>query len=162
PRPRPRELPAHALGRLPVAGRRVPARMVTVVGIGADGWSGLSEDARAALLTAKVVVGSARQLALLDESVGAERVPLPSPLLPAVGELATRDGVCCLASGDPMLHGIGATLAKRMEVRVITHVSSVALACAQLGWAEHEVEVVRPVGNLAAAAGPGKRLLVLI
>ena len=38
------------------------ADRLTVVGIGADGWSGLSEQARDAVLAADVVLGAPRQL----------------------------------------------------------------------------------------------------
>ena len=38
------------------------ADVVTVVGVGADGWDGLSPSARAAVESAEVLMGSARQL----------------------------------------------------------------------------------------------------
>ncbi|HMG63573.1 MAG TPA: precorrin-6y C5,15-methyltransferase (decarboxylating) subunit CbiE, partial [Streptosporangiaceae bacterium] len=141
---------------------------VTVVGIGADGWDGLGEAARAALRRAPVIVGSARQLALLPE-LGVRCAPLPSPLLENLdGLVADHPGLCLLASGDPMLHGIGATLARRLppeRLRVIPAVSSVALACARLGWPEQETEVISLVSQPpeAALAGlaPGARLILL-
>ena len=141
---------------------------VTVVGIGDDGWDGLTEPARDALRQAPVIVGSARQLALLPD-LGVPREPLPSPLLARLDDLvAANPGLCLLASGDPMLHGLGATLAGRLgagRLRVLPAVSSVALACARLGWAEHEVDVVsvvaRPVEVVLPAVQPGARLLVL-
>ena len=141
---------------------------VTVVGIGADGWDGLTDAARDALRGAAAIAGSPRQLALLPE-LRARRVPLPSPLLEHLDHLVRDNpGLCILASGDPMLKGIGATLARRLgpsELRVIPAVSSVALACARLGWPEHEVTVVslvgRPPETVLAALQPGARLLVL-
>jgi precorrin-6B C5,15-methyltransferase / cobalt-precorrin-6B C5,C15-methyltransferase len=141
---------------------------VTVVGIGADGWAGLTDAARDALRAATAIAGSPRQLALLPE-LGARSVPLPSPLLEHLDDLLRENpGLCLLASGDPMLHGIGATLARRLgpsAVRVVPAVSSVALACARLGWPEHEVTVVslvaRPPETVLAALQPGARLLVL-
>ena len=92
--------------------------LITVVGIGADGLAGLSESARAAISGAEVVFGGPRQLAYLPES--APKVPWPSPLLPALdGLLAEHAGrrVCVLASGDPLLSGIGTTLVKRLGSR---------------------------------------------
>ena len=56
--------------------------MITVVGIGADGMTGLSATARDELMRATVVLGAPRQLALLDSAVTAVRQPWPSPLLP--------------------------------------------------------------------------------
>jgi precorrin-6B C5,15-methyltransferase / cobalt-precorrin-6B C5,C15-methyltransferase len=145
-----------------------PADQVTVVGIGADGWAGLTEAAREALRQAPAITGSPRQLALLPE-LPARRLPLPSPLLEHLdGLLRDNPGVCVLASGDPMLGGIGATLARRLgarRVRVLPAVSSVALACARLGWPEQEVTVVslvaRPPETILAALQPGARLLAL-
>lgn len=86
---------------------------VTVVGIGADGWDGLPAASQQALLTAEVLVGGARQLALLPARCPGERVAWPSPLRPAVpGILAAHAGrrISVLASGDPMFHGIGRAL----------------------------------------------------
>ena len=67
-----------------------------------------------------------------------------------------------------MLHGIGATLARRLgpgQLRVFPGVSSVALACARLGWPEHETEVVslvaRPPEAALAAMRPGGRVVLL-
>jgi precorrin-6Y C5,15-methyltransferase (decarboxylating) len=148
--------------------RSVPAGQVTVVGIGADGWAGLTDAARNALRAAAVIGGSSRQLALLPD-LGARCVPLPSPLLEHLDDLvADYPGLCLLASGDPMLHGIGATLARRVgpdRLRILPAVSSVALACARLGWPHHEVTVVsvvsRPPEAVLAALQPGARLLVL-
>jgi len=145
-----------------------PTGQVTVIGIGADGWSSLTDAAREALRSAAAIAGSPRQLALLPD-LGARRVPLPSPLLPHLDDLV-RDhpGLCVLASGDPTLHGIGATLTRRLgaaAVRILPGVSSVALACARLGWPQHEVTVVslvsQPPQAILAALQPGARLVVL-
>jgi precorrin-6Y C5,15-methyltransferase (decarboxylating) len=141
---------------------------VTVVGVGDDGWPGLTEEARGVLREAPLIAGSARHLALMPDLPG-RRVSLPSPLLPRLDELvAANPGLCLLASGDPMLHGLGATLARRLgagQLRVLPAVSSVALACSRLGWAGHEVEVVslvsRPAEAVLPAVQPGARVLVL-
>ncbi len=141
---------------------------VTVVGIGADGWAGLTDTARNALRAAAVITGSSRQLALLPD-LKARRVPLPSPLLARLNDLVRDNpGLCVLASGDPTLHGIGGTLARRLGpagVRILPAVSSVALACGQLGWPQQDVTVVslvnQPPEAVLAAMQPGARLLLL-
>ncbi|MDF5754205.1 precorrin-6y C5,15-methyltransferase (decarboxylating) subunit CbiE [Spongiactinospora sp. TRM90649] len=145
-------------------------KTVTVIGLGADGWDGLPAVSRRALEAAEVLVGSGRQLGLVPPSA-AERVPLPSPLLPALPGLIEAHAdraLCVLASGDPMFHGIGATLVRLLgpgRVRVLPHVSSVSLACARLGWPVEQVDVLslvgRPIAALNAAVLPGRRLLVL-
>ncbi|WP_367124666.1 precorrin-6y C5,15-methyltransferase (decarboxylating) subunit CbiE [Streptomyces phytohabitans] len=145
--------------------------VVTVVGIGADGWGGLTDASRDVLRAAGVVVGGPRQLALLPPECVGERVPWPSPLRPAVPGLvaAHRDrGLAVLASGDPLFHGIGRTLVDVLgadAVRVLPHPSSVSYACARLGWAVEDTVVVtvvgRPTARLAAALHDGRRVLVL-
>ncbi|MFF7454041.1 precorrin-6y C5,15-methyltransferase (decarboxylating) subunit CbiE [Kitasatospora sp. NPDC008115] len=145
---------------------------ITVVGIGADGWPGLGSAARAALRSAAAVIGGPRQLGLLPAAeVAAERVPWPSPLRPAVAGLLDRHAgrpLAVLASGDPMFYGIGRTLAETAgpeRLRVLPHPSSVAYACARLGWPLEAAEVVslvgRPPDTLRLALNPGRRLLVL-
>ncbi|WP_030911165.1 bifunctional cobalt-precorrin-7 (C(5))-methyltransferase/cobalt-precorrin-6B (C(15))-methyltransferase [Streptomyces sp. NRRL F-5126] len=144
---------------------------ITVVGVGADGWAGLPDASRRALLAADVVIGAPRQLALVPSEARAERVAWPSPLRPAVpGLLAEHAGrdVCVLASGDPLYYGIGRLLAETVgagRLRVLPHPSSLSYACARLGWPQEDVEVVtlvgRPPERLAAALHGGRRILVL-
>jgi precorrin-6Y C5,15-methyltransferase (decarboxylating) len=141
--------------------------VITVVGIGADGWAGLAEPARAAVLSANTVVGSERQLALVPDGPALKR-RWPSPIDPLLDELTNGidRAVCVLASGDPMLHGIGATLARRVGAARLTvhpHPSAFALACARLGWAEAEVELVsavaRPAEVIVPVLQPGRRVV---
>ncbi|MFE7278112.1 precorrin-6y C5,15-methyltransferase (decarboxylating) subunit CbiE [Streptomyces sp. NPDC057623] len=148
-----------------------PPVAVTVVGIGADGWQGVPDGSRAALLDAEVLIGGPRQLDLLPPGCAGERIAWPSPLRPAVpGLLAAHAGrrIAVLASGDPMFYGIGRTLTEILgadAVHVLPHPSSVSHACARLGWPLEDVEVVtlvgRPAARVAAALHEGRRLLVL-
>jgi precorrin-6Y C5,15-methyltransferase (decarboxylating) len=141
---------------------------LTVVGVGADGWDGLGERAREALRAAAAIVGSQRQLDLLPGSLPARRRLLPSPLEPLLDELADglAEATCVVASGDPMLHGIGATLARRIppeRLTVLPHPSAFAFACARLGWPAAEVELVSAVARepevVAQALQPGRRIV---
>ncbi|WP_370330096.1 precorrin-6y C5,15-methyltransferase (decarboxylating) subunit CbiE [Mycolicibacterium hippocampi] len=121
--------------------------MIIVVGIGADGMSGLAPGSRAELARATVVHGSPRQLDLLDGTVSALRRPWPSPMLPALRTLLDdADGdVHVVASGDPLLHGVGSTLIREYgagRVAVLPHVSSVTLACSRVGWSVQDTEVI--------------------
>jgi precorrin-6Y C5,15-methyltransferase (decarboxylating) len=151
-----------------------PAR-ITVVGIGADGWDGMPPRARDLVLGAVAVLGGKRHLALLPDVPGQRREPWPSPLrdgLPAL--LASLDdqagggAVVAVASGDPLVSGIGTTLIGLLgpdAVTVIPAVSSVALARAELGWPAESCAVVSAVGRDPAAVlrelAPGRRVLVL-
>jgi precorrin-6Y C5,15-methyltransferase (decarboxylating) len=121
--------------------------MIVVVGIGADGMTGLSTASRTELSRATVIYGSQRQLELLDGSVSARRRAWPSPLLPALRTLLDDAGgdVHVIASGDPLLHGIGNSLIRLYgsdRVAVLPHVSSVTLACARVGWAVQDTEII--------------------
>ncbi len=121
--------------------------MIVVVGIGADGMAGLADASRDELRRATVIYGSKRQLDLLDDTVPAPRRAWPSPMLPALQTLLNDHAgdVHVLASGDPLLHGIGSTLIRlhgRDNVKVLPHVSSVTLACARMGWNVHDTEVI--------------------
>ncbi|MGW0122664.1 precorrin-6y C5,15-methyltransferase (decarboxylating) subunit CbiE [Streptomyces sp. NPDC003327] len=146
--------------------------VVSVVGIGADGWDGLPEGSRRVLRAAEVLVGGPRQLDLLPaHDCPGERITWPSPLRPAVpGLLAAHEGraIAVLASGDPSFYGIGRTLAETVgadRLRVLPHPSSVSYACARLGWPLEAVETVslvaRPLDALTSTLHDGRRLLLL-
>ncbi len=147
------------------------SQIVTVAGIGADGWPGLAPFSRAVLQQADVVIGGPRQLALLPDDVRGRRVPLPSPLLPGLSAVIAEHAgraLVVLASGDPMFYGIGATLARLLGpdlVRVLPHPSSVSLAAARLGWPLDDIDVVSLVGRprelLHPLLQPGRRVLAL-
>ncbi|OBK95995.1 precorrin-6Y-methylase [Mycobacterium asiaticum] len=141
--------------------------MIIVVGVGADGMSGLSDQSRSELRSATVIYGSKRQLDLLDDTVSAPRRQWPSPLLPVLEKLlddAAAD-VHVVASGDPLLHGIGGTLIRLFgaaNVRVLPHVSSVTLACARMGWNVHDTEVISLVtAEPHTAVRRGGRAIIL-
>lgn len=141
---------------------------LTVVGIGEDGFKGLGKNARRALMGASRIVGGQRQLDLLPVCIRGERQLWPSPfsLEPVLGRRG--DAVCVLASGDPMLFGVGASLARQVaegEMQVLPAPSSYSLAAARLGWPLQELVtlsvVARPVAALSAQLFSGVRLLVL-
>ncbi|MEU6759931.1 precorrin-6y C5,15-methyltransferase (decarboxylating) subunit CbiE [Streptomyces sp. NPDC046685] len=145
---------------------------MTVVGLGADGWAGLTAAARSALASADVLIGGPRQLDLLPaDACAGLRVSWPSPLRPAVPKLMAEHAgrrIAVLASGDPMFYGIGRALAEELGPQALLvhpHPSSVSYACARLGWPVEDTEVItvvgRPVARIAAALHEGRRVLVL-
>ncbi len=143
-------------------------RRITVIGIGEDGWGGLGQAAREALGQAAEIIGSPRQLALLPADLGPRR-PWPSPMAPLIDEIvAGSRPVAVLASGDPLLYGVGATLARRLapeDLVVIPTVSSFALACARLGWDQATTALVsacgRPIAGLVPELFDGARIILL-
>jgi precorrin-6Y C5,15-methyltransferase (decarboxylating) len=141
---------------------------LTVVGIGEDGYAGLGKAARRALLAAELIVGAPRQLRLLPKCIAAPQQNWPSPF--SLDALLAQRGrsVCVLASGDPMLFGVGASLARQVpmeELLVLPAPSSTSLAAARMAWPLQEVTVLsvvaRPLAALQAQIYPGARLLIL-
>jgi len=143
---------------------------LTIVGLGEDGPAGLSDAARDAITSAALLIGGRRHLELVAPQPGQERLDWPSPFDRAVDLVLSYRGqqVCVLASGDPMLYGVGATLARRIdpaEMRVLSAPSSPSLAAARLGWPLQDVALVsvtgRPVELLYPHLVPGAKILVL-
>src|SRR5581483_5818918 len=138
---------------------------VRVVGISADG----TVASPAVVADAAVVIGANRHLALLPPVEGQARLPYPTPLREGlVALLSDHPGAVVLASGDPLISGLGSTLidllgADRIEVHPV--VSSVTLARAAMGWPAESCAVVTVVGRNPAAVlrelAPRRRILVL-
>ncbi|MBW3086076.1 Precorrin-6Y C(5,15)-methyltransferase [decarboxylating] [Austwickia sp. TVS 96-490-7B] len=129
------------------------ARGVVVVGIGADGWAGLGEPARHALRECGTVIASPRQLAHLPVWLGARRVEwrsLRRADITALIDEHADTAVVVLASGDPLVHGIGRTLVDELganRLLFLPTLSSVTLACARLGWPVEDTTVLNAAGG---------------
>ena len=124
---------------------------IAVVGIGADGWPGLGEPARAAILGARTIFGSERQLALLPAEAAASAGRWPSPIEPLLDELARspRTAPAC----SPAATRCSTASARRSRAGSARSASTsiriprpFALACARLGWPAADVELVSAVG----------------
>ena len=91
------------------------------------------------LAKADVIAGGTRLLDSLPASYRAERVALDVHLLERIRDLlrrAERENVVILASGDPLYHGIGGTIAKlagREHLRVLPCVTAFQRLFAALG-----------------------------
>jgi precorrin-6B C5,15-methyltransferase / cobalt-precorrin-6B C5,C15-methyltransferase len=145
---------------------------LSIVGIGESGWDDLSAEARRAVAAAELLYGGARHLAFVPAAASvAVRIPWPSPMAPAVDQILTeyrgKKTITVLASGDPMLHGVGVPLTRDLaatEFRVVPQVSAFSLACARLGWPIAETNLItlvnRPVEQLLRHLYPGQRLVI--
>ena len=144
--------------------------VIDVVGIGEDGWDGLSPAARRIVESADLLVGGDRHLELVPDT-GAERLAWPKPLTGALDTLDARSAertVVVLATGNPLWYGVANALVRRFgaeRVRVRPHASAFDLACARLGWSEADVDTLtlhgRPPALLQTFVQPGARLLIL-
>lgn len=145
-------------------------KWLAVVGIGEDGAVGLGATARQLIAAAEVVFGGRRHLGLAAGLIRGAARPWPSPFDTGMAEVLALRGrrVCVLASGDPLLHGVGATLARRVdpaEMTVVPAPSAFSLAAARLGWSLHETETIslhgRPIEAVRPLLHPATRLLAL-
>lgn len=164
------------------------APWLTIIGLGEDGWQGLSSAGRAALEGAQLVMGSARHLALLPDlsdasnlpdlpdisnqpSLRAELIEWPVPFADGIPLLLSQRGrrVALLASGDPFWFGAGSAVTRHLETHewtALPGVSTFSLAAARLGWAIEHVTCLglhaAPLTRLRPHLCRGTRVVVLL
>lgn len=147
-----------------------PSPWVTLVGLSEAGWAELGEEARAAVLTAQLLLGGQRHLDHVPAVAGQQRLAWPSPIKAGIDAILAHEGqpVCVLASGDPFWFGIGATLSRYLPSRALRSLpgpSAFSLAAARMGWPLQDVEcvsiVARDIHRLRTVFAPGRRLLIL-
>ena len=143
---------------------------MTIIGLGEDGLSGLSNASQEALKTAVIVTGAARHLALLPDLAAKTKV-WPVPFADGIETVLALRGrnVVVLASGDPFWFGAGSVLARHLdktEWQALTALSVASRAAAHLGWPLEKIEVfglhAAPLNRLRPALSLGARLLVLL
>ncbi|MEY9196214.1 precorrin-6Y C5,15-methyltransferase (decarboxylating) [Sinorhizobium fredii] len=152
------------------SGSAIVAPWLTVIGIGEDGVAGLGDEAKRLIAAAPVVFGGVRHIELAASLIQGESEAWQSPFEKSVEAIASRRGspVVVLASGDPFLYGVGATLARRIdasEIRTIPAPSAFSLAASRLGWPLQDVATVslhgRPLDLIRPQLQPGARVLAL-
>jgi precorrin-6Y C5,15-methyltransferase (decarboxylating) len=145
-------------------------RWLTLIGIGEDGPDGLGEEAKRLIAAAPAVFGGGRHLELADTLITGERFAWQSPFEKSVEAIEARRGtpVVVLASGDPFLYGVGATLLRRIaahEMHTIPAPSAFSLAAARLGWPLQETACVslhgRPLDLIRPHLHAGRHILAL-
>jgi precorrin-6Y C5,15-methyltransferase (decarboxylating) len=143
-------------------------RSLALIGMGEDGFDGLSAAARTLISQAEIIVGSGRLLSLLPP-LNAVLHNWPSPFDPMIDRIKSWSDkrVVILATGDPMNYGVGALLAPRLreELKIIPAPSAFSLAAARLGWSLPEIETIslhgRDVALLDPLIAPGVKILAL-
>ena len=129
---------------------------VVVVGVPTEGVTGLDSRGQAAVAEATLLCGARRHLEEVPGH-GEERVEV-GDVAAVIERLRRRDPeerAVVLASGDPLLFGIGATLVRELgrdELSVVPAVSAVqeAFANARVPW--HEARILSAHGRDPAAA----------
>ncbi|MFN7166324.1 MAG: precorrin-6y C5,15-methyltransferase (decarboxylating) subunit CbiE [Pannonibacter sp.] len=141
-----------------------------LIGLGEDGLAGLGEAAKAELARAELVFGGQRHLDLAQSAIRGEARSWQSPFERSVEDILAARGrsVVVLASGDPFLFGVGATLSRRIpaaEMRSYPAPSAFSLAASRLGWPLQDTVCVslhgRPLDLIRPHLQPGSRVLAL-
>ncbi|PKR50084.1 precorrin-6y C5,15-methyltransferase (decarboxylating) subunit CbiE [Thalassospira povalilytica] len=143
---------------------------ITVIGIGEDGYDGLSPIARKIIENANIIFGGTRHIAMLPGSNTATQNKWITPFeanLPLIEDCLDQNPVV-LASGDPMYFGVGNTLIKYFgpePIYAIPSPSSISLAASRLGWPLAECDVItlhgREPETLRAHLRPHGKLIAL-
>lgn len=143
---------------------------ITVIGIGEDGYDGLSPIAREIIENARIIFGGARHLAMVPDTNHATRKKWITPFdanLPLIAECLDQSPVV-LASGDPMYFGVGNTLINYFgpePVYAIPAPSSISLAASRLGWPLADCDVItlhgRPPETIRSHLRPHGKLIAL-
>jgi precorrin-6Y C5,15-methyltransferase (decarboxylating) len=144
-------------------------KWLTIVGMGEDGWEGLSAGTRLAIEQADAVVGSTRLLGMLPE-LKAERHEWPQPFSAVVDRIRPLSGraTVVVATGDPMNYGVARKLMEFIpfaEMAVMPHLSAFSLAAARMGWSLPDCDTLtlhgRDAAHLEPFIQPGARLIAL-
>ncbi len=144
-------------------------KWLTIVGMGEEGWEGLSGRARAVLESAEVLIGSQRLLNLLPH-IKAERQEWPQPFAAVVEHIKPFTGrnTVILATGDPLNYGVARKLMEFVpfaEMTIIPHLSAFSLAASHMGWSLPDCDTLtlhgRAAANLEAFIQPDAKLIVL-
>lgn len=145
------------------------SRWLTIVGMGEDGWDGLSPRVQMTIRKAEVLVGSARLLGFTPETA-AERHEWPQPFSAVVDRITPLRGrkTVVLATGDPLNYGVARKLMEFIpfaEMEIVPHVSAFSLAAARVGWSLPDCDTLtlhgRDAAHIEPFIQPGVRLLVL-
>ena len=144
-------------------------KWLTIIGMGEDGYDGLSAAAKLAVEITSLVIGSERLLGMLPPSkTGRMEWPQPfSAVVDMIKPLRGRSTVI-LATGDPMNYGVARKLLEFIpfeEMRIIPHLSAFSLAAARMGWSLPDCDTLtlhgRDAANIEAFIQPRARLIVL-
>ena len=142
---------------------------IKLIGIGDDGFEGLSKKVQSIILDAEIIIGGLRHLSMVPEVV-AKKISWSKDLKQDIKKINGYKSkkICILASGDPLFYGMGRLLLEHYsisEVEVIPSPSSLSLCCARIGYNIKDIEVVslhgREFDHIIKYIQPNNRIFVL-
>lgn len=120
----------------------MPKQSVSIIGIGDDGLEAVPPNVRQLILSADLLVGYERTLALVPEASG-KRLAVGADLDAVVTEInnAGEAKIAVLVTGDPLFYGLARFFCDRLgtdRCEIIPHVSSMQMAFARVkeSWDE--------------------------
>lgn len=144
-----------------------------IIGLGVSETALLEQSAEQALQHADTIIGSERQLTTVQHLLqdGQKKILLPklSQLKTQLCEQADKDcSIAILASGDPLLYGIGRWFSRTFTDAQLTFypaVSSIQAACHRLGRAFQDLQVLslhgRPLVKIRTVLKRNQPLIIL-
>ncbi|MDU5146001.1 MAG: cobalt-precorrin-7 (C(5))-methyltransferase [Paenibacillus dendritiformis] len=126
--------------------------MIHIVGIGPGNPELLTAAGALLIQKADVLVGSKRQLGDIPPDNPAERKLLPSQLSELEAFLQERIGqeIVVLASGDPLMYGIGKWALERFppeQLQIVPGISSIQYLCSRCGIAMNDLYITSSHGK---------------
>ena len=143
---------------------------LTIVGMGEDGWDGLTKRAQTAIQVGEVIVGSTRLLGYLPSGITADIHEWPQPFSAVVDRIRPLRGrkTVVLATGDPLNYGVARKLMEFIpfsEMEIVPALSAFSLAAARMGWSLPDCDTLtlhgRDAAHIEPFIQPGVRLIVL-
>jgi precorrin-6Y C5,15-methyltransferase (decarboxylating) len=146
--------------------------LIHIIGLGVTEYAELNRSTLVALESSNWVVGSERQLQVIEhlkaESTQTKILPPLRELSLWLAGIKASESVSILASGDPLFYGIGRWFSKHYPAEKLNFypaVSSIQAACHTLGLSLQDVDVLslhgRPVAQIRKTLKPAQTLVVL-
>ena len=147
---------------------------IHIIGLSVVANAELGEQALLALADADLVIGSKRQLQLIEATLAKKKLSPNCIELPKLSQLKSlldssdAKTAVVLASGDPLFYGIGRWFSKNFTADQLTFypaVSSVQAGCHALGWSLQDVDVLslhgRPLNKIRRQLQIQQKLAIL-
>ncbi len=145
-----------------------------IIGVLDNGIQGLTADSLSIIQSADLVIAASRTLKLFsDQIISAEKKDLTGHLKDVPGwisgALQANKRVVVLATGDPLCHGIGGYLSKKLpadQLQIIPNISSIQLAFASIGLSWQDAKIIsvhsQDAGEWTQGAGPDHGFYALL
>ncbi len=143
---------------------------LSIIGIGEDGITSLSDQARRCLRSASYIFGGKRHLKLANTLIRGQTEIWSSPIQKSINKIKflKPKSVAILASGDPFWYGIGPLAIQSLSIndwQSFPTLSSYSLACNRLGWTGQTIETIslcgRALETLRPTLIPSRKIFIL-